>query len=119
MALNALIIRFNANVFVPTSVPNTVNHVIYDVTADTGPNAYPAGGEPIDFSNEFAEVFSVVPDLALEPPTIGQADAVGAMVPVFQGAAGAAGNNTGFIRLYIIDADGGGPANLAELAVAA
>jgi hypothetical protein len=116
MALTTITLRFNSNVFMPTPSPGDVIHVIYDVSVDADPNAYPAGGEPIDFSNEFAEVHSVIGDLALAPPAVGQADGVGAMVPVFQRAAAPNDVNQGTIRFY---QGGGAGANLAELTVGA
>lgn len=100
MAITSFILRYNSNDFEPKPAGDLIE-VIYDVVIEAGENTYPAGGEPVDFSGEFAEVHSVVADLGIAAPTFGQADAVGAMIPVFQRDPDASlGLNTGAIRLY-------------------
>jgi hypothetical protein len=116
MAITTFVLRFNSNANMPTPSPGDIIHCIYDMTIVAAANTYPAGGEPIDFSTEFAEVHSVVADLAVSAPVLGQADAVGGQIPVFQRAAGAPGLNTGFIRFYRGPT---GVGNLPEVPVAA
>lgn len=113
MALTTFTLAFNSNAFAPSPSPGDVIHAIYAVTVSTaGGNAYPAGGEVVDFSGEFAEVHSALPSLVLSDPGVGQADVIGAMVAAVQLINPAAG----VLRFY---QGGGAGANLAELTVGA
>lgn len=90
-----LTVRYNSNTRVPTPAPGDLITVIYDIAVAADPNAYPAGGEPISFANEFREVYGVVPGALFEQAAAGMPSA-GALVAAFQ----AASLNTGVIRLY-------------------
>lgn len=118
MAITTFTLRYNANAFAPPP-SGDLTTAVYDVVITAAANTYPSGGESVDFSTEFAEVHSVVGTPALEPPTVGAADNTGVMVPVFQRATGAAGDNQGTVRLYQADGGALGLANLAELTVGA
>jgi hypothetical protein len=114
MSLTSFTVRANQNDQARGAIGD-LTITIYDVEITTaGANAYPAGGEPLDLSGEFAEVHSVNPVGAINPAGAGAADATGAMLPVFERAAGS--DNTGFLRL---SRSGGVGANLAELAAGA
>lgn len=87
-------------------------NAIYDIAVDAGPNAYPAGGEPVDFSAQFAEAHAVLPTTAFNPAGAGNADVDGAMVVGFERDT----VNTGRLRFFQ------GPdlnANLPELVAGA
>ncbi len=118
MAITTFTLRYNSNAFAPRPAGD-LTVAIYDVVITAAANNYPAGGEPVDFSGEFAEVHSIDSGLGLSAPVVGVADAVGAVASAFQRAVGAPGLNTGAMRLYQADGAAVGLANLAELAVGA
>lgn len=116
MAFTSFALRYNTNSVLPSPVAGDLAIAIYDITIDGNAESYPAGGEPIDFSNEFVEVHSVagppmfVPAGAAQPTT-------GALLPGFERAAGNPGLNTGFLRFFVTG--NGAGAVLDELAAAA
>jgi len=111
--------RYVANDFKPAPAGDLAV-TVYDVAIAAGGNAYPQGGEPIDFSAEFAEVHSVDPGVGLSAPAEGAADQIGAIIPAFiRAVAATASLNTGFLRFYQANGAAAGLANLQELAIAA
>lgn len=95
MALTSVTLRYNSNAFAPQP-GGDLTTAMYEVTVDAGGNAYPAGGEPIDFSAEFAEAHSVVITPSFDPAGAGNPDASGAMLPAFERDTA----NTGRIRFF-------------------
>lgn len=61
MALTTITRRFisNQNKRAAPGGDGDLVTAIYDIDVATGPNAYPAGGEPIDFTADFREVHAV------------------------------------------------------------
>ncbi len=63
MPFTTKVLRYNSNTRQLEAAGDLII-AIFDLTIDfSGPNNYPAGGEPIDFSTEFKEVHSVIPSV--------------------------------------------------------
>lgn len=93
--------------------PGPLAVAVYQATA-TPAQAYPLGGEPVDFSAQFRQIFAVIVSAPFNPPGPGIADAVGAWQAVFEDIPGS--ENAGLIRFY---RSGGAGANFPELPVGA
>ncbi len=103
-------LRYDANAFEPKPAGDLMV-AIFDVIVAADPNTYPLGGEPIDFSLQFAEAHIVVPTLAFNDQAgAGGVDVDGAMVVGFERDT----VNTGRFRFY--QGPAGAIANLPELA---